>query len=515
MITRRTFVTSGLALATIAAMPPRTANAALSFGGAVQFSWSKLQGWAEALSRLPYQPAVPSDPELIDRIDFDAHQQIRYRHDQAIHPAQGAYPVELFHVGRYFKEPVRIFVVNGGRSREVLYNEELFAYGEARFARALSEDTGFAGLRVMRARGEPDWISFLGASYFRTPGETGQYGLSARGLAIDTGIPDGEEFPRFSNFWVEHLSDGDGMMIYALLESPSATGAYRIRASRGTGVITDVDMVLHPRRDIRRLGIAPLTSMYWYGKHDRRLGTDWRPEIHDSDGLAIWTGAGEHIWRPLNNPPVVKLSSFFDRGPKGFGLIQRERNFEAFQDDGVFYDRRPSVWIEPVGDWGEGAVQLLEIPTDDETKDNIVAFWNPAKPCEAGQRIAMSYRIHWRNLMPFPHGRGRVVATRQGIGGIPGGHERHEVTKYVIDFEGGNLATLGNNDGVVLRVSASRGAFDSLAAYKVVGKPRWRAIFDYTPNGKETADLRGYLERNGEQLTETWVYQHVVEKRQG
>ncbi len=509
MITRRMFVTGGAALATAAALNSNSAKAALSFGPPVRFSWDALQAWAERLSGLPYRPSRPSRRDVIEKIDFDAHQQIRYRHDEAILPGPGSYPVELFHVGRYFMEPVRVFVVRDGQSREVLYTNELFSYGKASFARNLPENTGFAGFRVMRAIAEPDWISFLGASYFRTTGETKQYGLSARGLAVNIGLAEPEEFPRFLNFWIEELDGQDGMMIYALLNSPSVAGAYRIRAVRQTGVVTDVDMVVHARRDLERVGVAPLTSMYWYGKSNRHAAMDWRPEIHDSDGLAIRTGQNEQIWRPLNNPPVVKLSSFFDKSPKGFGLIQRERDFEAYQDDGVFYDKRPSAWVEPVGDWGEGAVQLLEIPTDDETKDNIVAYWTPKYPYRAGDRISMSYRIHWRNRMPYDADFGRVIATRHGVGGIPGGHERNRLTKYVIDFEGGELAQLKNQDGVVLNITASRGRYDSVAAYRVVGKPRWRAIFDYDPRGADATDLRAFLELNGRALTETWIYQHL------
>lgn len=503
------FMSGGAAIAVAAALHPDRVKAEVSYGPPVQFSWEALQSWAEVLSQRPFDPHVPRNRELIRQIDYDAHQQIRYRPDASILPTPDSYPVQLFHVGRYAMDPVRMFIVRDGESREVLYSTELFSYGTASFAKALTEDTGFAGFRIMRHDNQPDWISFLGASYFRTTGETMQYGLSARGLALNIGMPEPEEFPRFTNFWIEGLEGQDGILIYALLESPSVSGAYRISAVRGTGAITGVDLVLHARTDVHRLGIAPLTSMFWYGKTNRLQGTDWRPEIHDSDGLALWTGSGENIWRPINNPPVTKLSSFLDNNPKGFGLIQRERNFDAYQDDGVFYNRRPSVWVEPTAPWGEGAVQLLEIPTDDETKDNIVAFWNPASPLKASDRLSMSYRIYWQNYAPFQHGNGRVVATRRGDGGIPGGDKRMGVTKYVADFDGGNLAQLTNTDGVTLHLSASRGTCDAAVAYRVVDTPRWRILFDYTPVGDETGDIRAYLEKDGKALTETWMYQHV------
>ncbi len=510
MITRRSFLGASAAAAAALALKPHAAHAGVSYGPPVRFDWDWLQSRAEAMARRPFQPYVPRNRDLLFRIDYDAYQQITYRHEEAIWVGKSAYPVELFHLGRYFMEPVRVFAVSGGQSREVLYNPALFNYGRADFARALPSDAGFAGLRVMSAIGQPDWIAFLGASYFRATGETKQYGLSARGLAVNTGAPGPEEFPRFTEFWLEQPPSGDGVTIYALLESAHVCGAYRIIARRGRGTVNEVSCVLYARGDVVRLGVAPLTSMFWYGKSNRRQGTDWRPEIHDSDGLAVWTGAGERIWRPLNNPLVTKLSSFVGASPRGFGLLQRERNFEAYEDDGVFYDRRPSAWVEPIGDWGEGAVQLLEIPTDDETRDNIVAFWNPARPFKTGDRLSFDYRIYWQNGVPFPHPNAKVVATRRGRGGQPGGHERPNATKYVIDFQGGPLNDLGNSDGVRLQVTANKGKVDRTTAYRIIDSTRWRAVFDYTPEGNETADLRAFLGNDDHALSETWMFQHIV-----
>jgi len=392
----------------------------------------------------------------------------------------------------------------------VLYSPELFNYGKADFARTLPPDLGFAGFRVMYAPGEPDWLAFLGASYFRSSGETRQYGLSTRGLAIDTAMPWPEEFPRFTNFWLEPHRNPEGVVIHAMLDSPSVTGAYKITATRpGKGVITDVEATIFARKDVARLGIAPLTSMYWYGKTNRRQATDWRPEIHDSDGLAMWTGAGERIWRPLNNPFGVQTSTYLDNNPRGFGLLQRERRFDHYEDDGVFYDKRPSVWIEPIGGWGEGGVQLIEIPTVDETNDNIVAYWVPKAQLVGGQRRDLKYRIHWRLEEPYPSQIGRVHTTRAGAGGRPGHPARQGYTKYVIDFEGGELGQLDNFKGVEMVLTATRGAIDNKSAYRIVGSDRWRAMFDFLPADREPVDLRLYLQRNGAALTETWLYQHL------
>ncbi len=510
-MTRRNFTSALLAIAGAATLKPSAAQAEINFGQPVRFNSDALVSWAEMAARQPYHRATLRNPEVISRIDYDNYQQIRYRPSAAIWADRSApFPVELFHVGKYFQEPARIFVLNNGEAREVLYSPEHFSYGKADFARAQPPDLGCAGFRVMYGPGEPDWLAFLGASYFRSPGETRQYGLSTRGLAIDTAMPWPEEFPRFTNFWLEPQRNPDGVVIHAMLDSPSVTGAYRITATREKGVITDVEATIFARKDVARLGIAPLTSMYWYGKTNRRQAIDWRPEIHDSDGLALWTGAGERIWRPINNPFGVQTNTYLDNNPRGFGLLQRERRFDQYEDDGVFYEKRPSVWIEPIGEWGEGGVQLVEIPTTDETNDNIVAYWLPKQQLKAGGSHTMKYRIHWRLEEPYPASIGRVFTTRSGVGGIPGHPAREGYTKYVIDFAGGDMGRLQNTDGVELVVSSSRGSIDKKSAYRVVGTDRWRAMFDFLSADREPADLRLWLRKDGNALTETWLYQHLT-----
>ncbi len=512
MIDRRTLLSGAMASAvTLPFIRTAQARPTLYSGPEVPFSFQQLIEWAKALSRMPHRTPVVKNPELIQRIDYDAYQQIKYRPDWAIWAeGDGPFPVELFHVGEFFKEPVRIFVVEReGRAREVRYGNDLFSYGTSDFARQLPPDTGFAGFRVMTARGEPDWLSFLGASYFRSPGETRQYGLSARGLAINTAMPTPEEFPRFTNFWLEQIPGAKDLVVNALMESPSVTGAYRFHTTRDIGTLMSIEAHLFPRTDIQRVGIGPLTSMYWYGKHSRRNAIDWRPEIHDSDGLSIWTSTGERIWRPLNNPKSVQTSSFFDKSPKGFGLMQRERRFDQYEDDGVFYDRRPSVWVEPLEDWGQGSVQLVEIPTDDEIHDNIVAYWEPAEKFRAGQHRTLRYKLHWRLDEPYPTKNARVLATRTGAGGVPGRPRPRDTVKYVVDFDGPILAQFRNRDDLRAMVTVPSGRVSRETAYPIVGTNKWRAVFDYTPEGSQPVDLRLYLGRDGRAFSETWLFQHI------
>ena len=396
-------------------------------------------------------------------------------------------------------------------ARDVIYDPALFTYGPkaAAIEAKLPADLGFAGLRVQERGVAADWLAFLGASYFRSSGELGQYGMSARGLAINTAASKPEEFPRFTEFYLEQ--GAEAVVIHALLEGPSVTGAYRFTCAKPGTAVMDVEARVFARNDMERLGFAPLTSMFWYSETNQRQAFDWRPQVHDSEGLAMWTGAGERIWRPLNNPPGVMTNSFVDKNPKGFGLIQRDRDFSHYEDDGVFYDKRPTLWVEPKGEWGEGMVQLVEIPTIDEVHDNIVAYWSPKTPAKAGGAYALDYRLHWTAAEPYPVTSGYVVATRRGRGDNPAASDKVVTTvKYVIDFAGGDLARRDGNSGpAVPEVSASRGKVVNPFAIRVQGTDRWRMIFDLEAKGAGPVDLRGYLRaKSGQALTETWLFQH-------
>ncbi|WP_137390114.1 glucan biosynthesis protein [Rhodoligotrophos defluvii] len=495
------------------ALAPRPGQAAADgpfLGTPKPFSFDDLKDQARRLAASPWQDPRSQFSEILERIDYDAFQKIVFRRDASLFSSRDdAPPVQLFHLGRYFQEPCSIAVVENGQAREIHYRKSYFDMPDDHVARKLPDDIGFAGFRVMAPSQKTDWLAFLGAAYFRSSGALDQYGLSARGVAIDTALPTPEEFPRFTGFWLESGGTPDRIIIYALMDGPSIAGAFRMNCQKDGGVIMDIDASLHPRKPIKRLGVAPLTSMFWYGENDRRQAVEWRPEIHDSDGLAMWTGTGERIWRPLNNPRRVMTNSFLDKDPRGFGLLQRDRNFDHYQDDGVFYDKRPSVWVEPKGGWGEGEVQLVEIPTEDEIHDNIVAYWVPRQPAVPGTPLDFSYRLHWVADEPFSAGLGRAVDTFSGIGGIPGQPRPPGVTKFVVDFEGGDLKRYqrGEIDAVV---NLSRGELGLFDAYPLANNPgRFRAFFNVKAEGGEPVDIRLYLrsKAGGDALTETWLYQ--------
>lgn len=502
------------ALAEIAEAP------GVDLGPGQPFSFDILKEMARTLAQSPWKKSEPVAAGTLQKIDYDAYQQIRYRADKSLKLTDaGATPVQLFHLGKYFMEPVRMHIVDNGSARLVKYTPELFDMPKDHVARTLPAELGFAGFRVMAPDLKTDWYAALGASYFRTSGPFNQYGLSARGLAIDTAMPTPEEFPRFSEYWLEgSVAGGATLTIYGLLDSPSCTGAYRMRTTRSTdsrgvhSIVMDIDCELNARKTIRRLGIAPFSSMYWYGENSRSQAIDWRPEIHDSDGLAILTGSGERIWRPLNNPRRVMTSAFVDHDPKGFGLLQRDRDFVHYLDDGVFYERRSSVWVEPMSGWGAGSVQLVEIPTDDETSDNIVAYWCPEQPFLGGERRQYSYRLSWLDDIPFPDTLGRATATWSGIGGRPGQARPAGVRKFVIDFQGPVFDGLDRTSGVDLVITTSRGTVSNVYSHPVVDqKERWRAFFDVQATGADPVDMRAFLRLKNKALTETWIYQYFPE----
>ena len=520
-VSRRDALASFTALAAALARPEglRAAEAAgLRFGDAEPFAFDALVERARAMAGTAYTPPPRPVPEITEQIDYDAHGKLHYKPDYALWAhGIGVYPVTFVHLGRYFQKSVKISALDTeGKAREILYDPTYFTMPPDSVAHQIPTDaSAFAGFWVResnRAGGWGDrepWATFVGASYFRTVGELGQVGMSARGVALNPGGSGPEEFPDFTEFYLEPtLHEGDPFVFSALLDSPSLAGAYRFRMHRGVGVVIEVEKHLFLRADIERLGIAPLTSMYWYGEYPSTHNHDWRPEVHDSDGLAIWNGAGERLWRPAINPPAINISSFGDQDPRGFGLSQRDRNYDHYLD-GVSYDKRPSCWIEPLEPWGKGAVQLVEIPTDDEIYDNVVAFWLPDWPAKAGDALTFRYRMHWVNDEPFypVADYAKAVATRIGRGGEPGKERPPGVVKMVVEWDGTVLKSIpwGARPSVV--AAASRGTLSLQRAEPIWYTDRWRSEFDIAFDGTEPVELRCFMTLDDRQITETWLFQ--------
>jgi len=520
-MSRRRFLQATLAGLSAATTPPWLAVRAQAaahelkrLGAAQPFDYARLKGYARTLAASPYKPPPERLPPEIERLDWDHWQAIRFRDDHSLWAGAGLrYQVRFAHLGFRVKKPVRMYVVEDGQAQQLAYDPALFDYSRAGVhANSLPANLGFGGFRVYF---HTDWVRdcvvFQGASYFRAVDGDLQYGMSHRGLAVDTGLPVAEEFPDFTEFFLERpAKESSRLTLYALLDSASVAGAYRFVIDVDSTLLMDVDAALYPRKQIERIGIAPGTSMFFVGKNQKGISEDWRPEIHDSDGLQICTGAGEWIWRPLVNPNTVRVNTFVDDGPRGFGLMQRERSFAQYQDDGVFYDKRPSVWVEPKSNWGKGAVMLVEIPTRDETMDNVVAFWNPAEKPQRGQELLFGYRLFWCRQNPVTPKLALTHATRTGIGGIVGQKRTHFSWRFVVDFVGGDLPLLMEGARVQPVISASRGRVEITSARPLHPIDGWRAMFDLVPDeSTEPINLRLYLAMDGQPLTETWLYQYT------
>ncbi|WP_145768763.1 glucan biosynthesis protein [Marinobacter lipolyticus] len=516
---RRTLVKALVSLAGAQSLPLSAllyapSGVAGTVGRPKPFSYGWLKGHARALAGEPWKSREGNLPASLKGLSWDDYQAIRFRPNKALwRNDDNAFQVQLFHLGLYFKSPVRIYEVEDGEARELPYKPEFFEYDGNQPLNSLPEDLGYAGFRVhFHTDYERDLAAFLGASYFRAVGSEMQYGLSARGLAIDTALAGEEEFPQFTAFWLEKPPSGsDHLVVYALLDSPSTTGAYAFTLTPGRSMEMRVDAALYPRKPMERVGIAPLTSMYQTGENDRRMAYDWRPEIHDSDGLSIHNGKGEWLWRPLVNPRSVRTNSFVDNNPRGFGLLQRDRQFANYQDDGVFYNKRPSAWVRPRDGWGKGSVMLVEIPTRDETFDNIVAFWNPERPLEPGQEYLYAYTLSWAGESPMePVGLATVRATRTGLGGVVGQERTYFSWRFAIDFAGGPLSMLAEDAQVTPVITASRGEIEITSARPLASINGYRAMFDLVPDESlEPIDLRLQLKLEDQVLTETWLYQYT------
>ncbi|HWG75281.1 MAG TPA: glucan biosynthesis protein D [Steroidobacteraceae bacterium] len=521
---RRRFLQSGAVLAAAAHFPSALGAAERAaprpgglkrLGSAQPFDYASLKGLARSMASSAYRGPTTQLPAPIAHLSWDQWESIQFREDHSLWANEGLrFQARFFHLGFTVKKPVRLYEVAGGMAQQLAFDPALFDYTRSGVNwRRLPPDLGFAGFRLLfHSDWQRDIAAFQGASYFRAVDGDMQYGMSQRGLAIDTGMPQPEEFPDFVAYFLERPSpDSNELTVYGLLDSPSTTGAYRFIIGAGDTLVMDVDAALYPRRSIERLGIAPGTSMFYYDESQHRLSEDWRPAIHDSDGLQIHNGAGEWLWRPLGNPNVVRVNSFLDNAPRGFGLMQRDRRFEDYQDDGVFYNLRPSVWVEPKSNWGRGAVMLVEIPAADETFDNIVAFWNPANKPQAGQELLFAYRLYWCRYNPTPLHLAQVSATRSGIGGVVGQKRSYFSWRFVVDFVGGDFSMLAAGAEVQAMVSTSRGQIELVSARPLQEVHGWRAMFDLklTDSSSEPINLRLFLALGSQPLSETWLYQYT------
>jgi glucans biosynthesis protein len=412
---------------------------------------------AKKLAAEPYRKPENNLPEALRNLKYDQYRDIRFNPARAFWlDAKLPFVLQFFHQGRHFSEPVRLNEITAKGAQEIRFDPASFDYGANTLDPASWKGLGFAGFRahyfLNNNRYRDELIAFLGASYFRALGRDQVYGASARGLAVDTALASGEEFPRFVEFWVERPAENARTLtMYALMDSPRLSGAYRFVVRPGDETAIDVKLRLFLRENVSKLGVAPITSMFFFGENQPAPREDFRPEVHDSDGLAIQSGAGEWIWRPLSNPKRLLVTSFNLTNPAGFGLLQRDRRFANYEDLEARYDLRPSVWVEPRGAWGPGRVELVQIPTPDETNDNIVAYWVPENGPKPQQPFDLEYRLYWQRYTERKPPSAWVAQTRRGFGHVDAGvslSKDKPGVVFTVDFDGAAVRNLGDDDAV-------------------------------------------------------------------
>jgi glucans biosynthesis protein len=479
-------------------------------GAALAFSFDDVAHSAEQLAAAPYKKPGETLPKELAALTYDQYRDIRYRPEGLLwRDAKLPFDIGFHHRGLYYDQPVKISEINEQGIAEIKFDPGLFDYGANKIDPAKMAGLGFAGFRVhfpINSKARDEVLSFLGASYFRALGKEQGYGLSARALAVDTGLPSGEEFPRFVEFWIERPAAGaKELVIYALMDSRRVTGAYRFTLKPGAETAIDIKARLYLREAVGKLGVAPLTSMFFFGENQKSPADDYRPEVHDSDGLSLRAANGEWIWRPLLNPKRLLVTSFATANPLGFGLMQRDRDFTHYEDLEQRYDNRPSAWVEPKGSWGPGRVELVQIPSPDESNDNIVAYWVPDTPPQPKQPLDIEYRLLWQRDADARPPLSWVEQTRKGHG-----YEKAPENSIglVIDFDGPVFKKLpadarlegivsGDANVEILRRHTYRN--------DITGGWRMTLAVRRIDNGKP-AELRAFLRNGTETVSETWSY---------
>lgn len=470
---------------------------------AERFDASMVRDIARKLAQQPYKAPDTTLPAELKDLDYQAYRSIRFAPDHALwRERKLRFTAEFFMRGFLYKDRVDVFEVVDGHATPIAYRPDLFVSDKVKLPVG---DVGFAGFRLHYPLNRADYYdevcAFLGASYFRAVAKGQGYGLSARGLAIKTADPSGEEFPLFKTFWLERPAPGSqSIVVHALLDSQSATAAFRFTIRPGNDTIFDTESAVYPRVDIAASGLAPLTSMFLFDCNDRAGFDDYRNAVHDTDGLALLTGRDEHIWRPLANPHDLQISAFVDTNVRGYGLLQRKRAFADYEDAEARYEKRPSLWVEPIGDWGDGVVELVEIPSEKEVNDNMVAFWRPHDPLRAKNEYLRNYRLHWCWQPSDDRTLAKAVATRCGQSW------NNANRQFVIDYAGEALSRLTAAKPPASDHGCSKGQIVNATVQALPDNLGWRVSLELDPKGEKLVELHARLLGDGKPLTETWIY---------
>jgi periplasmic glucans biosynthesis protein len=499
---------AGVAASANVAPPPAAQEAPRGFalGEPSPFDPNMVTDAARIMSKQPFKPLSADIPEVFRNLGYEQYATIRQRPGAAIWAQDNiGFAIEPLHRGFIFSTPMEIYLVAEGNARRVIYDPGLFDFGGLAVPKNLS-DIGFSGFRVL-ALGQEGFSRlavFQGASFFRAvaPGQTlGTLGTTARALSIKTADSRGEEFPAFRTVWIERPTLAAGALVmHALIASESVTGAYRFTLRPGEATIIDTECALFARAAVDNLGLATMSATHLYGPIDERRNDDLRPSVSEVSGLQMLTGKGEWLWRPVANRDTLQISTFVDENPRGFGFLQRDRNFDHYQDDDQHFETRPSLWIEPIGDWSAGGVQLVEIPSDSETNDNIIGYWKPKQPLAAGSETFFAYRQFW--CWNPPETPPLAIAT-QSLAGRGSSPKRR---RFLVEFAGEILHLPQNAEAMKPNLNVSPGSITALRTFTSADKKSCRILFELDPGNEAYSELRLVLEAAGQSVSETWLY---------
>ncbi len=487
--------------AALAQTPPPSPLASLADGQTFRFE--ALQAAAKALSQKPYQAVSAPLPDVLGaNMSINDFRAIRLKREFYVWNGDPAgFSIEPLHRGFVFGAPVTLFTIEDGTIRRVTYEASRFNFGKLTVPE-IKTDIGFSGFRIHLADvpNLPDMAIFQGASFFQARARGQNYGMLARALAIRTAEPRGEEFPFFRAFWIEKPAAGSGMIIVnALADCESASAAFRFTLRPGDATIIDTEATLYARAAIDHVGFSPMQGTYMFGPNSRRTVDDIRPSVHECDGLQMYNGRGEWLWRPVQNPDSLQVSAFVDENPRGFGLMQRDRDPNSYYDSEQRWETRPSLWIEPIGDWGQGTVQLVEIPSDSDVNDNIIGYWRPRGTVPAGREVSIAYRQFWCWALPEKIDLATVTTTRIG-------RASSRARRILVEFSGDQIGALKQAGDVKVNLSAAPGSMTNIRNYLDAGRKTFRVVYEFEPGGETTSEMRLQLEIGGKPISETWLY---------
>ena len=499
------FALGGLAVPLTASDP---ISSALAQTSGEPFDPASIVDMARALAAKPYRAPASDLPEPFNNLSYDQYAAIRQLPGKAIWALNGTgFALEPLHRGYVFSTPMQLNIVADGTTRRVFYDPSRYDLGKLT-PPAEAREIGFSGLRILQAMDGGQFRElaiFQGASVFRSQTGGQAAGVMARGLAIKTADPKGEEFPLFRALWIERPSVATKtLVIHAVLDSETLTGADRFTIRPGDATIIDIECTLFPRVAIDHIGLGAMQAAYLYGPMDRRRGDDLRPGVYEISGLQMYNGKGEWLWRPLSNRDTLQISAFVDENPKGFGFLQRDRSFERFQDDDAHWERKPSLWIEPLGEWGPGVVTLDEIPADSQVNQNMIAYWRPKAALAAGSEASIAYRQFW--CWNPPERSGLATASLSRSGRIPGAPASAKKRRFLVEFSGDILSDVTNPGEINVTLSASHGAMTNIRKIFVAERKAMRVSFDIDAGGDSLSELRLLLEAQGKPVSETWLY---------